>query len=186
MSEIVFLLEELSMEEMLKELLPRICPIGVRVRYIKFEGKQDLERGMTKKLRGYLVPNAQFVILRDQDSGNCMEIKEHLKVLCHQAGKPDVTVRIVCRELESWYLGDLAAVESAFGIGGLSNRQSENIFRRPDNHNNAKQILRKLTSDRYRPKSSSREIGKYLNPGQNTSHSFRVFVESIKRIAVAT
>jgi hypothetical protein len=57
------------------------------------------------------LPDSFFVVLRDQDSGDCLEIKERLMALCGRAGKEDALVRIACRELESFYLGDLKAVE---------------------------------------------------------------------------
>lgn len=183
MSEIVFLLEESSMEETLKGLLPRVLRNDISLKYIKFNGKRDLEKKLPQKLRGYLKPDSRFVILRDQDSGNCITIKKRLKTLCVQSNKPDALVRIVCRELESWFLGDLAAIEAGLGLTGLVQRQSEKKFRNPDSHNNAKQILKELTDGRYRRTSSAREISFHLDPENNTSHSFRVFVEGVKKIA---
>ena len=43
MKHLVFLLEELSAEEMLKGVLPKILPEGIHVKFIVFEGKQDLD-----------------------------------------------------------------------------------------------------------------------------------------------
>ena len=173
------------MEEMLKGLLPRIFPNEIRMRYIKFQGKQDLEKGLQRKLRGYLAPGARFIVLRDQDSGDCISIKQHLKHLCNQAGKPDTVIRIVCRELESWFLGDLAAVEAGLALKGLAQRQNEQKFRSPDKHNNAKQILERLTDGKYRQISSSRAIGPHLNPERNKSRSFHVFIEGVKKLTEA-
>lgn len=83
MSELVFLLEEASAEEMLKGLLPRLLPADLSVRYITFEGKSDLEKQLVRRLRGYLVPNAQFIVLRDKDAGDCRLIKAGLVVKCY-------------------------------------------------------------------------------------------------------
>ena len=44
MSNLVCLLEEPSAEEMLKGVLPRFLPDNIQVKYIVFEGKQDLEK----------------------------------------------------------------------------------------------------------------------------------------------
>lgn len=52
----------------------------LQIRYIVFEGKQDLEKQITRKLKGYHNQEAIFLILRDQDSGNCQEIKHKLKL----------------------------------------------------------------------------------------------------------
>ena len=65
MNEVVFLLEELSARAMLEGLLPKLLPDTIRCRYIVFEGKQDLEKQLVKRMRGYRVPNARFVVLRD-------------------------------------------------------------------------------------------------------------------------
>ena len=88
MSEIVFLLEEASAEAMLPGLLPRLLPEGTTIRYIVFDGKQDLEKQMVRRLRGYRVPEARFVVLRDQDSADCHVIKNRLLEMCpRQAGR---------------------------------------------------------------------------------------------------
>ncbi len=44
MKSLVFFLEEPSARAMLEGLLPRLLPDGWLVRYIVFEGKQDLEK----------------------------------------------------------------------------------------------------------------------------------------------
>lgn len=67
MKELVFLLEEASAGAMLESLLPRILQPGIRHRLIVFEGKQDLEKQLYRRLRAYLNPQARFIVLRDQD-----------------------------------------------------------------------------------------------------------------------
>jgi len=58
MTELVFLLEESSTRAMLEGVIPRLFPEGVAVRYIVFEGKQDLEKQMVLKLKGCTPPAA--------------------------------------------------------------------------------------------------------------------------------
>ena len=53
MKELVFLLEEESAKAMLLGLLPRVLDPQVQTRLMVFEGKQDLEKQMVKRLRGY-------------------------------------------------------------------------------------------------------------------------------------
>ena len=110
MSTLVFLLEEPSAQDALEGILPRILPDDIDVQYLVFEGKQDLERRMGRRMRAWLHPDTRFIVLRDQDSGDCRTIKSNLARLCREAGKPDTLVRIACRELESWFVGDLAAI----------------------------------------------------------------------------
>ena len=68
MRELVFLLEERSAKAMLESLLPRVLHPDVRSRMVPFEGKQDLEKQLTRKIRAYHNPLARFIVLRDQDS----------------------------------------------------------------------------------------------------------------------
>ena len=182
MSELVFLLEEASAEEMLKGLLPRLLPTGVNVRFITFEGKSDLENNLVRRLRGYLVPNAQFVVLRDKDSGDCKAIKARLVEKCITANCPNALIRIACHELENWYLADLAAVERALEIPNLSSKQGQVKFRTPDNLANAVQELDRLTNHQYQKIRGSRDIGPYLDLDNTRSHSFAVFISGIRRL----
>lgn len=114
-----FFLEEPSAREMLKGLLPRILPAQVTVRYVVFEGKRDLDKNLVRRLQGWRTPNTAFVVLQDQDATDCVDLKQRLMRKCGDAGRPDAVVRIVCRELESWYFGDLRAVEQGLEIGNM-------------------------------------------------------------------
>lgn len=98
MKELVFLLEEESAKAMLQGLLPRILDPQVQLRLMAFEGKQDLEKQMVKRMRGYVNPHARFIVLRDQDSTpDCRQVKAKLLGLCVQAGRHAVSlVRIAC------------------------------------------------------------------------------------------
>lgn len=146
--DLVFLLEEPSMKALLEVLLPRIIPSYVNFKCIAHRGKQDLEKSIPRKLKAWNTP-AKFIIIRDQDSGDCLEIKQQLFDLCQQSGRSDVLIRIVCHELESWFLGDLAAVEKAFKLrtGKLNQKQNNTKYKNPDRLNSAKQELKKLVSN---------------------------------------
>ena len=98
---LVFLLEEPSAREMLKGLLPRVAHHSVQIRYIVFERKQDLEKNVVRRLRGWRTPDTVFVVLRDQDAADCLTVKRELARKCREAGKPETIIRIACRELES-------------------------------------------------------------------------------------
>ncbi len=183
MVEIVFLLEEPSAEAMLQGLLPRILPADLPVRFVVFEGKQDLEKQLVRRLRGYRKPRARFVVLRDKDSADCHVVKTGLVEKCRDAGRPDALVRIACHEIESWFLSDLAAVEQALQINQLSAKQDRAKFRSSDALANASQELEKLTNYRYQKIAGSRAIGPYLDPDNTRSHSFAVFVSGLRRLA---
>lgn len=184
MSTLVFLLEEPSAREMLKAIVPRLVPATVAVHYVAFEGKQDMHQQLGRKLRGWLQPDTRFIVVRDQDSGNCVAIKHDLQRICTQAGRPETLVRIACRELESFYLGDLAAVGQAFGLAQLARQQQSRRFRAPDQLGNASQELARLTGGRYQKLSGSRAIAPLLRlDAGNRSHSFNMLVTGIRRAA---
>ncbi len=183
---LVFFLEEQSAKAMLEELLPRLLPEGVVTRYVVFEGKQDLEHQLERRMRGWLVPDSIFVVLRDQDAGNCKQIKQKLVRICERTGKKNVLVRIACRELESFYLGDLDAVEEAYGMPGLARHSASAKFRNPDRLSRPSEELKKLTKNQYQKISGSRAIAARLKPGQNRSQSFLALVRGLDRVVSET
>jgi hypothetical protein len=179
--QLVFLLEEASMKNVLDIILPKIIPENVAFLTIKHEGKSDLERSIPRKLRAFTNPETYFVILRDKDSSDCREVKRKLISLCEEGGRPDALVRIVCHELESWFLGDLSAVEKAFNKKNLSILQEKAKYRDPDQLANPAQELKKLVGE-YQKLSGSREIAAHLSLLENRSYSFHVFLSGIKKL----
>jgi hypothetical protein len=184
MKELVFLLEEESAKAMLESLLPRILHPDIQPRFIPFLGKQDLERQMTKRLRGYVNREARFIVLRDQDSApDCIALKARLVARCRQAGRQGKTlVRIACTELETYYLADLRAVEQALKLKNLAQRQGSAKFRSPDRLGSPSKELDLLTMGAYQKVSGSREIGKHLDPANECSPSFKNLVKGIRRL----
>jgi hypothetical protein len=185
MKTIVFFLEEPSAREMLAGILPRILPEHIQIRYFVFQGKQDLEKNLKKKLRGWRMPDSVFVVMRDQDSGDCKAIKARLTDLCREAGKEGILVRVACRELESFYLGDLAAVEQGLGLKGLKAQQQWKKFRNPDVLGNPAEELFRLTRNRYDKVAGSRAIAPYLSLEANCSRSFQVLLSGIRKLVEA-
>lgn len=161
MKEIVFLVEELSMKEFLKVILPKVLPDNISYTIIHHEGKQDLEKSIPKKLRAFRQPGIQFVVLIDQDSNDCLLLKSRLLELCQESGRDNCLVRIVCHELESWFLGDLEAVGQAYNLNALARRQRETKFRQPDRLSNPAQVLKLLVPD-YQKVSGARAVSKHI------------------------
>lgn len=184
MRELVFLLEEESAQAMLQGLLPRLLDPRIQPRLIYFEGKQDLEKQLARRLRGYLNPHARFLVLRDQDSApDCTIVKAKLQVLCEQAGRKAVSlVRIACRELETIYLADLQAVERALALQGLIKHQNIVKFRQPDRLGSPSVELKKLTRGAYQKVGSSRLIGPHLDLANERSAAFKNLVHGIRRL----
>ncbi len=179
MTTLVFFLEEPSAEAMLKSLLPRILPDEYQFQYVVFEGKSDLEKRLVMRLREWQKPDCRFIILRDQDSADCVAVKAGLRRKCQEGRHPEALVRIACHELESWYLGDLLAVEYGLGLRNLGRQQGRGGFRNPDTRSNPAEVLKNLTKGRYQKVAGSRQIGEHLEVMRNRSYSFRVFVEGL-------
>ncbi len=182
MKELVFLLEEVSARALLESLLPRVLDSAIQPRLIAFEGKQDLEKQMTRRIRHYNNPDARFIVLRDQDSTpDCMDVKARLLERCQQAGKRTTCrVRIACTELETFYIADLSAVGLALEMHGLANHQSKQKFREPDRLGNPSKELSMLTGGRYQKVSGSRVIGTHLNIDNTRSPSFKHLIAAVR------
>lgn len=184
MMELVFLLEEPSAKAMLESLLPRTLNADTTFRCIPFEGKQDLEKQLTRKIRAYQNPLARFIVLRDQDGHpDCMQVKQRLLDLCHASGKLEkCLVRIACTELETFYLADLSAVELALEIHGLARQQQSRKFRAPDALGSPSKELKALTKGRYEKVAGSRTIGQHLRLDNERSPSFHNLLMAIRRM----
>lgn len=184
MTELVFLLEEESARALLERLVQRIAGEGWahRCRFIVFEGKSDLDLQLERKLSGYRNPDARFIVLRDQDRGDCKAIKAGLLHRCKQSGRSSsTTVRIACRELESFYIGDLRAVELGLQLSGLQKHQNQTKYRAPDSLPSPSTELERLTKGRYHKVAGSRAIAEHLNLDQPRSRSFAHLLDAIRR-----
>ena len=181
MTQLVFFLEEPSAKEMLKGVLPKFLPDNVFVQYVVFEGKQDLDKRLPMRLKAWQQPNAKFVVMRDQDNGDCFTIKNNLLAKCIDSGKPESLVRIACHELETFYLGDLNAVAAAIGPANIGKLQTKVKYKDPDRLANPSEELKKLAPN-YQKVSGSRAIGPLLDINTNKSKSFNALINGVKRL----
>ncbi|GAD24410.1 DUF4276 family protein [Acidovorax sp. MR-S7] len=170
---VVFLLEEPSARDFLEAVLPAAAPGGIQVHFMVFEGKQDLERQLPRKLRGWLRPHTRFIVMRDQDSGDCKLIKQRLRQLCVDAGRPDAVIRIACRELEAFFVGDWAAVAEAFHKPALAAQARLAKYRAPDVLESPSRELMKHVPG-YQKRDGARRISRCLQPQRNASGSYAV------------
>ncbi len=168
------------MKLFLEGLLPRLLPAGVGFKLIPHQGKQDLEKSIPRKLRGWQDPAARFIVVRDQDSGDCRTIKARLRALCAEGGHPETLVRIVCRALEAWYLADLAAVDAAFGTRHAT-KQDKKKYRTPDVLGTPSAEMVRLVPS-FGKLNGAREMGPRVRLDNDRSRSFTVFVEGVRRV----
>jgi hypothetical protein len=181
MKHLVFLLEEPSAKDLLQGLLPRLVPEGSPIYYLVFEGKQDLEGQIVRKLRGWRLPDSVFVVLRDQDAADCHVVKERLTSLVVESGRQPALVRVACRELEAWIVGDWPAVAVAFGRPSLGAQSSKEAYRNPDQLVRPVETLRKFIPE-YQKRDGARRVGGLLDPDTNLSKSFRTFCSGVQQL----
>ena len=120
MSRLVFFLEEPSARKFLLNFLPHI---GFKdweyelQRNRAYGSKQDLLKYFALDLRDWGTPGDRYVVLVDNDRNDCRKLRNSIlakaKEKC-QSQSERLKARIVCRELEAWYLGDLAALRSVY------------------------------------------------------------------------
>jgi len=182
-----FLLEELSMESFLKGFLPKILPNGYVYNQNYFlhphQGKSDLLRSISRKIRIDYGETTAFIILHDQDSNNCMDLKNRINNICQAHCKKGnrYLIRIVCRELESWYLGDLDAVEKAFPRFKAVKYKNKTKFRNPDSINAADEIIKLIPE--FQKNRGAKLISQYMDINfNNKSNSFNHFVSGLQKI----
>jgi hypothetical protein len=198
-----FLVEELSAEAALSELLPRLIGPDATFRIHPHQGKKDLLDNLLGKLRGYSrwLPNdvrdVRIVVLIDLDSGDCKKVKATLEQLARAAGlktkssakgqdKPQVLNRIAIEELEAWFFGDVEALCSAYP-GVPPTLAAKSGFRDPDTIKGGtwERLERVLQKAGYfkgglAKIAAAREIAKHMQPERNRSKSFGVFRDGLQ------
>ena len=194
------LVEDESTAAAVSVLLSRL--IGNRVEHSSeiqsFNGKDRMLRRLPGVLRAQA--RAEYadrvIVVIDQDDDSCYELKQRIhdtavSVGLIYAGQPAVDtrlrIRIATTELESWFIGDPAAVRAAYPR--LTERDLR-LRRRehPDTMTHAWEWLqRRLVSHGYyadrMPKAEvARAIAPHLDlsPEGNASYSFRLFLRTLR------
>lgn len=180
---IVFLCEEMSITPILRTLMSHDFPDlieGLDWQIITFQGKADLEKNFSHRMRNWTYNTPKFVILRDNDGGDCIRLKKRLSLRAQESEKP-FSIRIVCQEIESWFIGDLEAVEKAYPQSNASSYVERSKFRNPDTLGNASEELTKLTSTHSKV-GRALKISTHLNLDTNRSPSFNILRSKVKEL----
>ncbi len=181
------LVEEKSMEVFLRGLLPRILPDGFELDqncYVRpHNGKQDLQSKIPQTVKAYqrYPYPVLLMVLQDQDSSDCLLLKSKLKELVvNNNAQVSHLIRIVCRELENWYLGDFRAIETIYPESKASKLINKSKYRIPDKPHGSVE-LHKISKD-FSKVGCARGIGKVIDIDQNASISFRQFVNGLHKL----
>jgi hypothetical protein len=121
------LVEEPSMETFLSAVLPRIVADRATFKIHAYQGKPDLRRKLSARLRGYaswLPETWRILVLLDRDDDDCLELKRSLEDVASAAGlrtrsrsrgEPwQIVNRVAVEELEAWFFGEWSAMLRAF------------------------------------------------------------------------
>lgn len=191
---IEILVEERSMEEALKILLPRMLLSETTYRIINFQGKQNLLCLLSARLRGYaswITDDYRIIVLLDEDRQNCLDLKQQMETAAQQAGlstktsaggiRFQVLNRIVIEELEAWFLGDVEAIRQAYPRIPATLSATPK-FRNPDSVTGGTWETFEKTMQRYgyfkggyAKVEAARAISTYMDPNRNRSKSFQIF-----------
>lgn len=196
---IEFLVEELSAEITLLNLLPKLFGEGITYNIITFQGKNDLLAKLPNRLLGYsywIPDDYRIVVLVDEDRQDCLVLKADLERYAVQTGfstksNPGidgsfvVLNRIAIEELEAWFFGDVEAMCQAFprlnpNLGKQAN------YRHPDQITGGtwERLERLLQLKGYyragMPKTEvADKVSQFMVPENNRSPSFKVFLEGL-------
>lgn len=165
------------MKAFLEGLLPRLAPT-IRFVLVPHEGRHDLVKSFPRKIRAWKTPGVRFVVVHDQDSADCLELKKSLQAAVPPERRNDTSIRIACRELESWLLGDLDALAEAFNQPGIADLGVKRKFREPDKVGSPAEELSRLVPS-YQKVRGARQMGQLVDPSRNTSHSFGIFLSTL-------
>ena len=192
-----FLVEELSMEGFLKELLRRFLPDDCTFDIHPSQGKQDLLKNLADRLRGYshwLPDYCRVIVVVDCDNEDCHKLKEKLENAAAQAKLPTrsnpshrtwkLVNRIAIEELEAWYFGDWQTVRRIYPKVSPTIPDKAQ-YRDPDAIRGTWEAFEKILQDKgyfkngIRKMEVARAMGTHVDPSRNLSPSFKKFYEAL-------
>lgn len=197
---IEFLVEEASVEAVLRNIVPQILGDVATYNIHPHQGKQDLLRKLPNRLKAYkkwIPENYYIVVLVDADEEDCRKLKAQLEAAARDAGfttksaapnagRFQVVSRIAMKELEAWFFGDVEAICAAYPRVSrtLARRKS---YRDPDAvvGGTWEALQRELQRAGYHPGglnkiAAAMDISRHMRPDRNRSRSFQVFCEGLR------
>jgi len=179
--------EEESAKRLFDILISRLFP-ELNFRVYPHQGKQDLKEALTKTLPVISKkPGSRILVTIDQDSGDCILIKNSILTMVSTHCQCPVKIRIICRELESWFLGDLDSIKKVYPRFNPIFYKNKRTYRNVDLiHNPDKHLLKaipELKNKNYFPKVEFAEkLAPLMNYDNNTSISFKNTLKGINSL----
>jgi hypothetical protein len=202
---IVFLVEELSAEAALLNLVPKILGASASFEIHPYQCKNDLLSKLPKVMRSYakiLRDDMRIVVLVDEDRSNCKLLKYRLEKAAKDAGlitrtmsdkassrsRFQVMNRIAVEELEAWFFGDISAINQAYPKVPKT-LGSRSKYHDPDSIEGGtwEALERVLNSSKrgyfpggLRKIEAAKTISAFMEPERNNSKSFQVFRDGLR------
>ncbi|QSV53159.1 MAG: DUF4276 family protein [Dolichospermum sp. UKL201] len=190
---IEFLVEESSTEIALNLIVPKIIGNIHTFKIHNFQNKNRLLKSLPERMKAYanFIPDdLRIVILVDEDRSNCQELKKKLcdatSIVTQKKGNI-VLHRIVVEELESWFIGDVAAIRAEYEKIPVSLSQQAK-FRNPDaikggTWEELDKILKKYGYETGLQKMDfAQKVSPHMDVENNQSRSFQVFRDGLRRM----
>jgi hypothetical protein len=200
-----FLVEEPSMEAVLRTLLPAMLG-RIHFEVFAHQSKAELLQRLPARLAGYyrrrarnawLRDRARVVVIVDRDTDDCRDLKQRIEAMAVHAGvattgphRP-LVIRIAVEETEAWYFGDWAAVCASYP-GVPRDVPGKARFRDPDaivggTWEAFERILQRAGyfTGGLRKVEVARTVAARMDPGINTSRSFQVFWQAVGALVSA-
>lgn len=199
-SHVEVLVEEPSMEEALRGLLPLLLG-GTSFEVYPSQCKDDLLKRLPERLQGYaawLPTDWRVVVVMDRDDDDCAALKRDLERIAAHAGMQTITTaghhgcqvvnRLAIEELEAWYFGDWGAVRAAYPrVSSSIPKQAR--YRNPDAIRGGtweafERVLRRAGYFRsgLRKIEAARAVAEHWDPDTNRSHSFGVLRDVFREL----
>lgn len=183
---IEILVEEPSMKNLLEIILPKILPEGYLLNENCFirphQGKSDLKKSIPRKVRAYqyLHQPVKLIVIQDQDSNDCLILKRNIvELITENDASLPYLVRVACRELENWYLGDMNAIQQVYPSFKAKKHQNKTKYRIPDNVFGSAE-MDKLVKE-FSKGRASKTIPHHMRIEGNRSPSFNHLISGIQR-----
>jgi len=181
------LVEEASMKAFLEGVFDKINPsahwkLNENVFIRSFEGKSHLQKEIPKKAKVFknFHERVKMLVIQDKDSSDCKILKSKIKNLIEQTDFQDYKIRIVGKELENWYFGDIDALEKVVPSLAVKNLKRKAKFKNPEIPN-GKEEIKKLIPD-YGAIGFATEIAPFMNLMGNRASSFNQTIHALKEI----
>ena len=161
--------------------LAQTLGVASSIRVIPHEGRSDLCASYPRKIAAWRYPdNVRFLIVHDNDGGDCMRRKQVLRDILPKERLDRCRIRIVMQELESWYLGEPEALMDA---GVIDSRSYQALRHRkfldPDAVSNPKSLIKRHVKIAGQIELADM-VGPHLQPERNRSASLQHVVGTLR------